>query len=47
VPPLNLVGDYGGGALYLAFGVMAALFERSARAAARWWTRPWSTARPR
>jgi alpha-methylacyl-CoA racemase len=27
-PPLNLVGDYGGGALYLAFGVMAALFER-------------------
>ena len=28
VPPLNLVGDYGGGALYLAFGVMAALHER-------------------
>jgi alpha-methylacyl-CoA racemase len=28
-PPLNLVGDYGGGALYLAFGVMAALFERT------------------
>ncbi|HEU5296300.1 MAG TPA: CaiB/BaiF CoA-transferase family protein [Burkholderiaceae bacterium] len=28
VPPLNLIGDYGGGALYLAFGVMAALFER-------------------
>ncbi|MDP2004958.1 MAG: CaiB/BaiF CoA-transferase family protein [Rubrivivax sp.] len=28
VAPLNLVGDYGGGALYLAFGVMAALFER-------------------
>jgi len=28
VPPLNLVADYGGGALYLAFGVMAALFER-------------------
>ena len=27
LPPLNLVGDYGGGALYLAFGVMAALFE--------------------
>ncbi|MEK9660608.1 MAG: CaiB/BaiF CoA-transferase family protein, partial [Alphaproteobacteria bacterium] len=26
-PPLNLVGDYGGGALYLAFGVMAALWE--------------------
>jgi geranylgeranyl reductase len=29
VPPLNLVGDYGGGALYLAFGLMAALFERN------------------
>jgi alpha-methylacyl-CoA racemase len=28
VPPLNLVGDYGGGALYLALGVMAALWER-------------------
>jgi alpha-methylacyl-CoA racemase len=28
LPPLNLVGDYGGGALYLAFGIMAALFER-------------------
>jgi alpha-methylacyl-CoA racemase len=30
LPPLNLVGDYGGGALYLAFGLMAALFERQA-----------------
>ena len=27
VPPLNLVGDYGGGALYLAFGLLAALIE--------------------
>lgn len=27
-PPLNLVGDFGGGALYLAMGVCAALFER-------------------
>lgn len=27
VPPLNLVGDFGGGALYLAFGVLAALIE--------------------
>ncbi len=27
IPPLNLVGDYGGGALYLAFGVMCALHE--------------------
>jgi len=28
VPPLNLVGDYGGGSLYLAFGILAAIFER-------------------
>src|SRR5579871_1062167 len=28
VPPLNLVGDFGGGALYLAFGMLAALLER-------------------
>ncbi len=27
VPPLNLVGDYGGGALYLAMGLLAALHE--------------------
>ena len=27
VPPLNLVGDFGGGAAYLALGVVAALFE--------------------
>lgn len=27
VPPLNLVGDFGGGALYLALGMIAALFE--------------------
>jgi alpha-methylacyl-CoA racemase len=26
-PPLNLIGDYGGGALYLAFGVVCALLE--------------------
>src|SRR5215510_11548353 len=26
-PPLNLVGDYGGGALYLAFGVLAGIIE--------------------
>jgi len=26
-PPLNLVGDYGGGAVYLAMGICAALFE--------------------
>ena len=27
--PLNLVGDYGGGALFLAFGMVCALFEAS------------------
>jgi len=26
-PPLNLVGDYGGGALYLAFGLLAGIIE--------------------
>ena len=26
-PPLNLVGDFGGGALYLALGVVSAMFE--------------------
>jgi alpha-methylacyl-CoA racemase len=28
VPPLNLLGDYGGGSLYLVTGILAALFER-------------------
>jgi alpha-methylacyl-CoA racemase len=28
VPPLNLVGDFGGGSLYLTFGILAALWER-------------------
>lgn len=28
VPPLNLVGDFGGGSLYLAVGILAALWER-------------------
>lgn len=27
VPPLNLVGDYGGGAMFLAFGMACGLFE--------------------
>lgn len=29
VPPLNLVGDFGGGGMLLAFGVLAALHERN------------------
>jgi alpha-methylacyl-CoA racemase len=28
VPPLNLVGDFGGGSMFLAVGVLAALWER-------------------
>ena len=27
IPPLNMIGDFGGGGMYLAFGVMAAIFE--------------------
>jgi alpha-methylacyl-CoA racemase len=27
VPPLNLVGDFGGGGMFLAFGVLAAVYE--------------------
>jgi alpha-methylacyl-CoA racemase len=30
IPPLNLVGDYGGGALYLVVGMLAALLEAKA-----------------
>lgn len=30
VPPLNLVGDFGGGAMYLAFGVLAGLLHARA-----------------
>ena len=29
VPPINLVGDFGGGALYLAFGIVCGLLEAS------------------
>src|ERR1700723_4348935 len=28
IPPLNLLGDFGGGSMLLAFGIMAALWER-------------------
>ena len=30
VPPLNLVGDFGGGSVYLVMGILAALWEREA-----------------
>lgn len=29
MPPLNLVGDYGGGTMFLVAGILAALFERA------------------
>jgi len=29
VPALNLVGDYGGGSMFLLFGILCALFERT------------------
>ncbi len=28
VPPLNLVGDFGGGSMFLLVGILSALFER-------------------
>jgi alpha-methylacyl-CoA racemase len=28
VPPMNLVGDFGGGSMFLVFGILAALYER-------------------
>jgi len=33
VPPLNLVGDFGGGALYLAFGLLAGVIQARATGA--------------
>ncbi len=29
-PPLNLAGDYGGGGMFLAFGIVCALLEARA-----------------
>ena len=45
MPPLNLVGDFGGGGMLLAFGIVAGLLEARASGRARWSTPPWSTAR--
>ena len=46
-PPLNLVGDFGGGGMLLAFGVVCAPARGAAqRRRVRWSTPPWSTARP-
>lgn len=40
VPPVNLLGDFGGGAMYLVAGVLAAVHERRASGAARSSTSP-------
>lgn len=40
VPPLNYVGDFGGGGMLLAVGLLAALHEAGAAAGARSSTRP-------
>ena len=41
MPPLNLVGDYGGGGMLLAVGILAALVERASSVWVRWWTLRW------
>ena len=43
MPPLNLLGDYGGGGMLLVVGIMGALVERASWGAAKSWTRRWST----
>ena len=45
VPPLNLVGDFGGGGMLLAFGIAADSSRRSGPAKARSSTRPCARAR--
>ena len=47
VPPLNLVGDFGGGALYLVVGVLAAMLKPRNPARAKWLTLRCATAWPR
>ena len=43
-PPLNLVGDFGGGGMLLAIGVLCGLVERAHPGRARSSMLPWSTA---
>ena len=45
--PLNLIGDFGGGAMMLVMGVLAALLERTAAGGGRWSRRRCPTARSR
>ena len=42
-PPLNVLGDYAGGSLYLPSGFSRASSKRAAPGAARWWMPRWST----
>ena len=42
-PPINLVGDFGGGGMLLAFGVVCALLEAQRSGSGRSSTRRWST----
>jgi alpha-methylacyl-CoA racemase len=39
-PPLNLIGDFGGGGMLLAFGVVCALLEARSTGHDRSWTPP-------
>jgi alpha-methylacyl-CoA racemase len=39
-PPLNLIADYGGGAMLLLVGLLAALLEAGKSGQGKWWTRP-------
>jgi alpha-methylacyl-CoA racemase len=45
-PPLNLLGDFGGGGVFLALGAVAASCTHGPRGRGRWWTRRSSTAPP-
>jgi alpha-methylacyl-CoA racemase len=46
VPPLNLVGDFGGGGMLLAYGVVCALLEAQRSGQGQVVDAPWSTAPP-
>ena len=43
--PLNLIGDYGGGGMLLAFGILCGVLESQRSGAVRWSTHRWSKAR--
>ena len=45
VPPLNLIGDFGGGGMLLIAGLLAALVERGTSGRGRWWMLRWRRAR--